>query len=49
MKPEFKGELEMKNIALDLMMGLLCMVLTITIIGIAFVPDVLEAWEDMRE
>ena len=39
----------MKNIALDLMMGLLCVVLTITIIGITFIPDVLEAWKDMRE
>ena len=38
----------MKNIVLDLMMGLMCIVLTITIIGIMVVPEVLEQWADMR-
>ena len=38
----------MKNIVLDLMMGLICIVLTITIIGIIVVPEVLEQWDDMR-
>ena len=38
----------MKNIVLDLMMGLLCVVLTITFIRITIVPEVLEQWADMR-
>ena len=38
----------MKNIVLDLMMGLLCIVLAITIIGTIIVPEVLEQWADMR-
>ena len=38
----------MKNIVLDLMMGLLCIVLTITIIGITIIPEVLEQWAVMR-
>lgn len=38
----------MKNIVLDLMMGLICIVLTITIIGIMVVPEVLEQWAGMR-
>ena len=38
----------MKNIVLDLMMGLLCIVLTITFIGILIVPIVLDEWSYMR-
>ena len=38
----------MKNIALDLMMGLLCIVLTMTFIGITIIPEVLEEWAIMR-
>lgn len=38
----------MKNIVLDLMMGLLCVVLTITLIGIIIIPEVLEQWAVMR-
>ena len=37
-----------KNIVLDLMMGLLCIVLTITFVGIAIIPEVLEQWAVMR-
>jgi hypothetical protein len=38
----------MKNIALDLMMGLLCIVLTCTFIGILVVPVAIDYWKDMR-
>lgn len=38
----------MKNIVLDVVMGLLCAVLTATIIGVFVVPDVLKAWQHMR-
>ena len=38
----------MKNIVLDLMMGFLCVVLTITLIGIIIIPEVLEQWAVMR-
>ncbi len=48
MNQHFKEEF-MKNIILDIMMGLLCIVLTITIIGLVVIPFVLKAWEDMRD
>ena len=38
----------MKNIVLDLMMGLLCLVMAITLVGLIFIPDVLEEWRYMR-
>lgn len=38
----------MKNIVLDLMMGLLCIVLTISLLGIIIIPEVLEEWRYMR-
>lgn len=38
----------MKNVVLDLMMGLLCIVLTITFIGISVIPDIVEEWGKMR-
>lgn len=38
----------MKNVVLDLMMGLLCIALTITFIGICVIPEVLEMWRKMR-
>lgn len=38
----------MKNIILDLIMGLLCIVLTMTILGIIVIPFVLDVWHDMR-
>lgn len=37
----------MKNIMLDFMMGIIC-ILTITVIGIVALPDVLSAWSAMR-
>ena len=38
-----------KNIvSLDIMMGLTCIVCAFTIVGLLFVPFVLETWEDMR-
>lgn len=36
------------NIALDIMMGLLCIILTCTIIGIIPLPVVVDMWADMR-
>jgi len=38
----------MKNIVLDIIMGLICLALVITIFGIVFIPDILEQWADMR-
>lgn len=38
----------MKNIMLDFMMGMICILLTITVIGILALPDVLSAWSVMR-
>ena len=38
----------MKNIVLDIIMGLLCIILTLTFIGILIIPDVLEEWKYMR-
>lgn len=38
----------MKNIVLDFMMGLLCVILTLTLFGILFIPDVLREWRKMR-
>lgn len=37
-----------KYITLDIMMGLLCIVLVLSILGIALLDDVVEAWGDMR-
>lgn len=37
-----------KNIMLDFMMGIICILLTITVIGILALPDVLSAWSAMR-
>lgn len=38
----------MKYIVLDLMMGLICVMLILTIIGMFLVPDVLSKWSEMR-
>lgn len=38
----------MKNIMLDFMMGIICILLTITVIGMVALPDVLSAWSAMR-
>lgn len=38
----------MKNIMLDFMMGMICILLTITVIGILALPDALSAWSAMR-
>lgn len=38
----------MKNIILDFMMGIICILLVITVIGILALPDVLSAWSAMR-
>ena len=38
----------MKNVVLDLMMGLICLAMTITIFGMFFVSDVMNAWKEMR-
>lgn len=38
----------MKNIILDLMMGVLCVVLVVTFVGISIIPDVVEEWRKMR-
>lgn len=38
----------MKNVVLDIMMGMLCMLLVVTLIGMIFIPEVLDAWSDMR-
>lgn len=37
-----------KNIMLDFMMGIICILLTITVIGMVALPDVLSAWSAMR-
>jgi hypothetical protein len=42
-------EASMKNIVLDLMMGLLCITLTISLFGIVVIPEVLEVWCNMRK
>jgi hypothetical protein len=39
----------MKNIILDLMMGLICIILIFTIIGMMIIPDVIGQWADMRK
>lgn len=39
----------MRNVVLDLTMGVLCLALSMTIVGLIVVPLVLEAWEDMRD
>ena len=39
----------MKNIVLDIVMGLLCIALTLTIVGIVAVPIVLMVWMIMRD
>lgn len=39
----------MKNIVLDIMMGLLCLLLTVTLLGIVVIPEVLEQWGKMRK
>ena len=33
---------------LDFMMGIICILLTITVIGMVALPDVLSAWSAMR-
>lgn len=38
----------MKNTMLDFMMGMICILLTITVIGILALPDALSAWSAMR-
>lgn len=37
-----------KYITLDIMMGLLCIALVLSILGIVLVSDVVEMWSDMR-
>lgn len=37
-----------KNIMLDFMMGIICILLTITVIGMVALPDVLSTWSAMR-
>lgn len=37
-----------KYITLDIMMGLLCIALVLSILGIVLLDDVVEAWGDMR-
>lgn len=39
----------LKNIALDIVMGLLCVFLAFTIIGMIFIPIVLDTWSEMRK
>lgn len=43
-----KEVIQINNVALDIMMGLLCVALALTFLGIAIIPDVLEIWEEMR-
>ena len=38
----------MKNIILDVMMGLICIVCVLTIFGLFVLPVVLDYWDDMR-
>lgn len=38
----------MKNIVLDLMMGLICILCILSVIGLFVIGDVLEYWKDMR-
>lgn len=38
----------MNNIALDIMMGLLCCICALTIIGLMAIPMVLSTWSAMR-
>lgn len=38
----------MKNIMLDFMMGIICILLVITVIGILALPCTLSAWSAMR-
>lgn len=38
----------MKNIILDFMMGTICILLVITVIGILALPCTLSAWSAMR-
>jgi hypothetical protein len=37
-----------KNLIYDLMMGIICLVMVCTIIGILFVPIVLSVWAEGR-
>jgi len=39
----------MKNIVLDLMMGLICLTLILTIVGMILIPNVLGRWAEMRK
>ena len=41
--------INIKNIVLDLVMGLLCVVLSLTILGLMVVPIVIDTWADMRD
>lgn len=41
--------INIKNIVLDLVMGLLCVVLSLTILGLMVVPIVVDTWADMRD
>lgn len=38
----------MKNIVLDLMMGLVCILCVCSIIGLMVIEEVLEYWKEMR-
>lgn len=37
-----------KYITLDIMMGLLCIALVVSVLGIILLDDVVEVWRDMR-
>lgn len=38
----------MKNIVLDFMMGIICILCVLTVIGLFILPDVFDYWADMR-
>lgn len=38
----------MKNIVLDLVMGILCILCVVTIVGLLVIDDVLDVWKEMR-
>ena len=39
----------MKNVILDICMCIICIVLTLSLIGMIFLEDIILIWKDMRK
>ena len=39
----------MKNVILDICMSIICIVLTLSLIGMIFLEDIVLIWKDMRK